>query len=1848
MSAAPLEHAPKGARMMRAEPKDAAAFAALSIPWDLRPIREPADNNSLFRTFSSKYLWWKLLYALRMTAVAMLPIAALIAAPATSSGFVSKAFATSGALITALGTLGESLNAAWAWLKAIPLTVPLLTLFVYVDLYDSPYAWGAVYCVMMALTAFLCEGLTKRLAILVSSVAMVGQLHARYDGKGLGTDLVFPSRLAAEYTMGCVTGVLCTLIPWPRLASRRADAKLEEAARNIALSFAGLCDTFWAPSNMQRRINMVRIQLAKRSALTSLQDARACLDVCRFEPQTHERYYLRIAKSDLLGSFSTLIDSALRLLEAIADDPSLINEYASAEAFGQYLRPPLVELAASVDGALFVIARAESLRDLSVCIGGGATSAEFYAVGAGITDGIGTEGPPSAMQRLRSAVSAMEAAYARSRRDLYYRSADGAAAHPTAAAGAPPPPPSHHHDGFAASVFGPSPTSTPTYVPRGGGGLLHGGGVGFAESSFKCPLRTPAANHPPAFGFPTAETAEAEARQRSVVIDNNNSSTNTHHSHVRRRRGSTAGRSANHGPYFRAHVAPFETGGRPSPSAPLSAAALQAASTIGLHGHVGGGGKGLFDASTAGSPVTATAFSADDFGMSAPAQDFASLMSFYMFTLSLFATQALRFPKMAQSRVDKSGHWAVSFLVCDVWGSFSTSMLYFRDFLAFIFPCEILTDCSRSRIAVGPARSAFAAMKMREALKVSVAMGLSVLFYYYTDRKYAFAGGPSIIAFVVANTSSEALSGSLIRMFGTLFGGVVGFFCARLTNTAEEKVGALMALMFVCGFFRTGKQYGTAAVYACFVIVPMLQPNVGSDEAISRIMQITFAAIIYSAISALVLPARPQEELQRARSACVLALSHALRCVAGGVAAPFPPPLLMPPPPPMLPPPEALSRGLPPPPLLATGVSALDNCPVHPLLPSHTNAIYGGADTPLPLPMPGSSSRSSSSSSSCSLSSHDSDLSDEEGPTEGGIGVGGRALLPAEGLWEAEEETWDTNAAAAATAAALDAEDAAAAAQRSPQPASVGTTVVTIGDAGSPADPQQQGRRNSVAGALSNVISAHQRVAATAALHQQQQQQQQQQTVPEPLFMRRHAATVATVSRADTRDDKTLAGMRTDPLIAAAEAAAVALDGALHKAADWMPFAETEPTLTRIPYPTTLSRDVHTSLLKLRSLADLMIEALKAVRLRTSSPSPLFAAVVADLRPASVSVAALFSEVVDMIVVSLTRRHAGLASALVATSLRFEEECVALHRTKAVGFQQIVRVGRMITRVIRQWRERERVGIAARRAARRRERRAARLEAREADRMKVGGGTLRGDIQLWSGLMTASSPPAAASPSAAEGDSAAPPCPHPGMLSSASASPLHPKPSDESGGLGSGRRGSAAPPSVFAVHHPPDGAGPHIGSEPAAFSGAVEEDDCGVDRAERRRQKAARLSPIELTAQRLEADGEAAEAFSDLVMKDFSDGRFPGPVWRWTDDQLRALAFAIVKEVAGPPLCPCGPTAASPSPSHPVAGAGVNSNVDHATASRSTLPPHPPPPPPSSSAATAAAHAHVPLTSIAEADGGCDDGDCPACDNPPSGPGALLFVTAAPNGNPNASLASPSHPTAVATTHQYLPAVAALGTADASAGSEAATHSKQHGTPQQALPTATPSASTSPQPPLPSPAPAATSAAAAAAAVRGLALVSASSAVASFCTADADLLAALAARVQAAEAAAQTGNGPLAADNTAAAAAGPNMNGVSNASWAYVYGRSSFAAPPPAGSFQQQQPAVSDASHSLSAAAVAAATDGPSAAAPLPRRRLRLLMSNNDALGMHTLTLSLVIFAKEVKRLATSVEGLQQHMLSGP
>ncbi|KPI84943.1 hypothetical protein ABL78_6010 [Leptomonas seymouri] len=614
-----------------------------SVPWDLRNISETQVNKS-FVFLSTRYFWFLVEFAMRVTFIAMMIPAIIINLNLPHTPFKSATFALTSVVIAVGTNFGQSCVFFVQYVKGGCIWLPLATICYALKLGRHLGAWFVVYVVVLFLMAMFTDRTARRLCLLLYNISMVSLLSGNES-------LAFPSRVLADWAIGAAFALVATLIPYPMLASRLSARITEKMFRNTATCFTGILSCFWAPSNTERSMSMVRIRSLVRT-LDHLIDKFDAHDAFTFYEvliyETSERRELRKEKVKLLLNLKMNLRAMERVINMVQEKPQMIDMSDRCVLLREHLSAPMDDISRSMEALLWALSEAKTYDQLRTLSG------YFEAAGR-------------AIKRLQTEFDV-------GRRVLLYE----------------------HEE------------------------VLHDGRM----------------------------------------------------------------------------------------------------------------------------------------------EEFVPLMTFFVFSIVNFWSTLEEFGTFIHR------HKATS----NVKGSLKLIWNALID--PFVENAELIRLlCVR--------RAEPEVRVVIEAAKVSVAMLISVIFFYYVDNQSLLLTGPSIIAFVSGTNPVEAVQAGAARLSGTLIGAVLGFFAASLCRTAVDRVIALCVITFVMTFFRPGQKFGAICMYCNFVAVSGLAPiEQTADETISRIQQNTFAIFIYCFISVSVFPVSPNELLSKKRMMVMRSLNSTLQKLA--------------------------------------------------------------------------------------------------------------------------------------------------------------------------------------------------------------------------------------------------------------------------------------------------------------------------------------------------------------------------------------------------------------------------------------------------------------------------------------------------------------------------------------------------------------------------------------------------------------------------------------------------------------------------------------------------------------------------------------------------------------------------------------------------------------------------------------------------------------------------------------------------------------------------------------------------------------------------------------------------------
>lgn len=333
------------------------------VPWDLRNIAE----KEIYKTFaflSNRYFWFLIEYALRVTCIAMLVPAIIINLDIKNTPFVSTTFALTSVVIAVGTNFGQSCVFFVQYVKGGCIWLPLATICSALKLNRYLAAWFVVYVVLLFLMAMFTEKTTRRMCLLLFNISMVSLLSG-------DESLVFPTRVLADWALGAAFALIATLIPYPLLATRFSARITKTIFNNTATCFTGILSCFWAPSNTERSMSMVRIRSLVRTLDHLIEkfdsyDAFTFYEVLIYE--TSERREVRKEKVKLLLKLKMNLRAMERVINMVQEKPQMIDQSERCLLLRDHLSVAMDDISRSMEALLWKLSGAkkyDQLRTLS-------------------------------------------------------------------------------------------------------------------------------------------------------------------------------------------------------------------------------------------------------------------------------------------------------------------------------------------------------------------------------------------------------------------------------------------------------------------------------------------------------------------------------------------------------------------------------------------------------------------------------------------------------------------------------------------------------------------------------------------------------------------------------------------------------------------------------------------------------------------------------------------------------------------------------------------------------------------------------------------------------------------------------------------------------------------------------------------------------------------------------------------------------------------------------------------------------------------------------------------------------------------------------------------------------------------------------------------------------------------------------------------------------------------------------------------------------------------------------------------------------------------------------------------
>ncbi|KAH9601857.1 hypothetical protein LSM04_008785 [Trypanosoma melophagium] len=331
----------------------------LSIPWDLRKP-ENTTSCSFFEFLRSGKFWRQSEFALRITAIAVLVPAAIIAADLPNSPFISTTYVLSAGVLASKVTVGEGLVYLLNWIRAGCIWLPLATIGAGIGVGHSIIGWCFFYTILLFVMAVLTENMVRRICLLLFNNCMIGLL--------LDPDrtAVFPSRVMVDWCIGTGLCLLATLLPYPFYSKTEAEHAIAQIARNTGAALVGMASCFWSDSNVKRNMGMTKVRMLTTSIDEYLNKFHAAQENSYYE-FLFESWKVRDVRSVKVLFFERLrtnLRGLSRVLDIVEGRPWLVDDSERSRAFGEFLNPHILHFAGVLDKLTDALATAKTYEHI--------------------------------------------------------------------------------------------------------------------------------------------------------------------------------------------------------------------------------------------------------------------------------------------------------------------------------------------------------------------------------------------------------------------------------------------------------------------------------------------------------------------------------------------------------------------------------------------------------------------------------------------------------------------------------------------------------------------------------------------------------------------------------------------------------------------------------------------------------------------------------------------------------------------------------------------------------------------------------------------------------------------------------------------------------------------------------------------------------------------------------------------------------------------------------------------------------------------------------------------------------------------------------------------------------------------------------------------------------------------------------------------------------------------------------------------------------------------------------------------------------------------------------------------
>lgn len=304
-------------------------------------------------------------FALRATLIAVLPVCALITADDTAHVFVTRALATTIAIALVNQTTGKTVAVVAELIRSIIVWLPLTTIVAALEMHRITAWWWIAYIAGALFIGVVAEGFSRKLALFYYTLCLLAQLSPGEVGKQ--TD--YPSRLCRDSLIGAAFALAAPLIPPFRTSSRIAQTALEQVFDDISVCYTGLSEAFWAPTNLNRSVDVAKVKFVMGQMNEAMQRCLAAVGEAEYEHLGASRALTDMRmRVELCRELKYSLDSLVRAVEIIEASPEIIDASHNAQKYGDIMRQPLIDVANAADTLLQCLSRPQDDDKLRVLV----------------------------------------------------------------------------------------------------------------------------------------------------------------------------------------------------------------------------------------------------------------------------------------------------------------------------------------------------------------------------------------------------------------------------------------------------------------------------------------------------------------------------------------------------------------------------------------------------------------------------------------------------------------------------------------------------------------------------------------------------------------------------------------------------------------------------------------------------------------------------------------------------------------------------------------------------------------------------------------------------------------------------------------------------------------------------------------------------------------------------------------------------------------------------------------------------------------------------------------------------------------------------------------------------------------------------------------------------------------------------------------------------------------------------------------------------------------------------------------------------------------------------------------